>query len=84
MIELIAYPDEKARLEGLGRGAVAVEVAAVSGATNRLNIAARCASTPAISDRAAPVANLEDRMDDGRAVMDAARCQRAALFGVSV
>jgi 3-hydroxy-D-aspartate aldolase len=56
----------------------------LSGATNRLNIAARCASTPAISDRTAPVANLEDRMDDVRAVMDAARCQRAALFGVCV
>jgi hypothetical protein len=81
MTELTACPDKKDRLEGLGRGAVVVEVAAVIGATNRLNIAARCASTPAISDRTAPVANLEDRMDDVRALMDA-RCQRAALFGV--
>lgn len=36
-----------------------------------------------LSDRTAPIANLEDRMDDVRAVMDAARCERAALFGVS-
>jgi class 3 adenylate cyclase len=36
-----------------------------------------------LSDRMAGVANLEDRMDDVRAVMDAAYCERAALFGVS-
>jgi class 3 adenylate cyclase len=36
-----------------------------------------------LSDRMAGVANLEDRMDDVRAVMDAASCERAALFGVS-
>jgi pimeloyl-ACP methyl ester carboxylesterase len=36
-----------------------------------------------LSDRMAGIANLEDRMDDVRAVMDAACCERAALFGVS-
>ncbi len=36
-----------------------------------------------LSDRAAGVANLEERMDDVRAVMDAAGSERAALFGVS-
>jgi pimeloyl-ACP methyl ester carboxylesterase len=36
-----------------------------------------------LSDRVAGVANLEERMDDVRAVMDAAGCERAALFGVS-
>jgi pimeloyl-ACP methyl ester carboxylesterase len=36
-----------------------------------------------LSDHTAPIANLEDRMDDVRAVMDASRCQRAALFGIS-
>jgi class 3 adenylate cyclase len=36
-----------------------------------------------LSDRTAGIANLEDRMDDVRAVMDAAHCERAALFGVS-
>jgi pimeloyl-ACP methyl ester carboxylesterase len=36
-----------------------------------------------LSDRVAGIANLEDRMDDVRAVMDAAGCERAALFGVS-
>jgi class 3 adenylate cyclase len=36
-----------------------------------------------LSDRMAAVANLEDRMDDVRAVMDAAHSERAALFGVS-
>jgi pimeloyl-ACP methyl ester carboxylesterase len=36
-----------------------------------------------LSDRVAGIANLEDRMDDVRAVMDAAGCDRAALFGVS-
>ena len=36
-----------------------------------------------LSDRVAGIANLEERMDDVRAVMDAARSERAALFGVS-
>jgi class 3 adenylate cyclase len=36
-----------------------------------------------LSDRTCPIANLEDRMDDVRAVMDAASSQRAALFGIS-
>jgi class 3 adenylate cyclase len=36
-----------------------------------------------LSDRAAGIANLEERMDDVRAVMDAAGSQRAALFGLS-
>jgi pimeloyl-ACP methyl ester carboxylesterase len=36
-----------------------------------------------MSDRAHGVANLETRMDDVRAVMDAAGSERAALFGVS-
>ena len=36
-----------------------------------------------LSDRMSGVANLEDRMEDVRAVMDAVGSQRAALFGVS-
>jgi class 3 adenylate cyclase len=36
-----------------------------------------------LSDRVAGIASLEDRMDDVRAVMDAAGCDRATLFGVS-
>jgi pimeloyl-ACP methyl ester carboxylesterase len=36
-----------------------------------------------LSDRVAGIANLEDRMDDVRAVMDAAGSERAALFGIS-
>ncbi len=36
-----------------------------------------------LSDRMSGVANLEDRMDDVRAVMDAAGSERAALFGIS-
>jgi len=36
-----------------------------------------------LSDRAAGIANLEERMDDVRAVMDAAGSDRAALFGIS-
>jgi class 3 adenylate cyclase len=36
-----------------------------------------------LSDRAAGYANLEERMDDVRAVMDAAGSDRAALFGIS-
>ncbi|HEV2302651.1 MAG TPA: adenylate/guanylate cyclase domain-containing protein [Stellaceae bacterium] len=36
-----------------------------------------------LSDRMAGIASLEERMDDVRAVMDAARCERAALVGVS-
>lgn len=36
-----------------------------------------------LSDRMLGVANLEDRMDDVRAVMDAVGSERAALFGVS-
>ena len=35
------------------------------------------------SDRVAGIASLEERMDDVRAVMDAAGSERAALFGVS-
>src|SRR5215475_15300552 len=36
-----------------------------------------------LSDRIAGIATLEDRMDDVRAVMDAAGSERAALFGMS-
>ena len=36
-----------------------------------------------LSDRDVGIANLEDRMDDLRAVMDAAGSERAALFGSS-
>jgi class 3 adenylate cyclase len=36
-----------------------------------------------LSDRVAGIATLEERMDDVRAVMDAAGSERAALFGVS-
>jgi class 3 adenylate cyclase len=36
-----------------------------------------------LSDRLAGIASLEERMDDVRAVMDAAGSDRAALFGVS-
>jgi pimeloyl-ACP methyl ester carboxylesterase len=36
-----------------------------------------------LSDRIAGIANLEDRMDDVRAVMDAGGSKRAALFGIS-
>jgi class 3 adenylate cyclase len=36
-----------------------------------------------LSDRAAGIATLEDRMDDVRAVMDAAGSERAVLMGVS-
>ena len=36
-----------------------------------------------LSDRDVGIANLEDRMDDVRAVMDAAGSERAALFGSS-
>src|ERR1700739_3018048 len=36
-----------------------------------------------LSDRVAGIANLEDRMDDVRAVMDAVGSERAALFGIS-
>src|SRR5438477_1153453 len=36
-----------------------------------------------LSDRSAGIATLEERMDDVRAVMDAAGSERAALFGVS-
>jgi class 3 adenylate cyclase len=36
-----------------------------------------------MSDRHFGIANLEERMDDVRAVMDAAGSERAALFGVS-
>jgi class 3 adenylate cyclase len=36
-----------------------------------------------LSDRVAGIANLEDRMDDVRAVMDAVGSERAALFGSS-
>src|SRR5215471_15843526 len=36
-----------------------------------------------LSDRTAGNANLEDRMDDVRAVMDAVQSERAALFGIS-
>src|SRR5262249_50315480 len=36
-----------------------------------------------LSDRTAGIASLEDRMDDVRAVMDAADCERASIFGSS-
>jgi alpha/beta hydrolase fold len=36
-----------------------------------------------LSDRIAGIANLEERMDDVRAVLDAVGSQRAALFGIS-
>ena len=36
-----------------------------------------------LSDPVAGPASLEDRMDDVRAVMDAAHSERAALFGLS-
>jgi pimeloyl-ACP methyl ester carboxylesterase len=36
-----------------------------------------------LSDRVAGIASLENRMDDVRAVMDAAKSERAALFGFS-
>ena len=36
-----------------------------------------------LSDRVAGIANLEDRMDDVRAVMDAVGSERAPLFGIS-
>jgi pimeloyl-ACP methyl ester carboxylesterase len=36
-----------------------------------------------LSDRVAGIANLEERMDDVRAVMDAVHSERAALFGTS-
>jgi pimeloyl-ACP methyl ester carboxylesterase len=36
-----------------------------------------------LSDRVAGIANLEERMDDVRAIMDAVGSERAALFGVS-
>ena len=36
-----------------------------------------------LSDRIAGIANLEERMDDVRAIMDAVGSERAALFGVS-
>lgn len=36
-----------------------------------------------LSDRMSGIANLEDRMDDVRAVMDAVGSQRAALYGIS-
>lgn len=36
-----------------------------------------------LSDRVSGIANLETRMDDVRAVMDAAGSDRAALFGIS-
>jgi pimeloyl-ACP methyl ester carboxylesterase len=36
-----------------------------------------------LSDRIAGIANLEERMDDVRAVMDAVRSERAALYGIS-
>ena len=36
-----------------------------------------------LSDRAAGIASMEERMDDVRAVMDAAGSERAVLFGVS-
>jgi len=36
-----------------------------------------------LSDRVAGIANLEERIDDIRAVMDAAQSERAALFGFS-
>jgi len=36
-----------------------------------------------LSDRSSQIFTLEQRMDDVRAVMDAAGCARAALFGIS-
>ena len=36
-----------------------------------------------LSDRSAGIASMEERMDDVRAVMDAAGSERAVLFGVS-
>ena len=36
-----------------------------------------------LSDRVGGIPSLEERMDDVRAVMDAARSERAALFGLS-
>lgn len=36
-----------------------------------------------LSDRGADLPSLEERMEDTRAVMDAAGCRRAALFGIS-
>jgi pimeloyl-ACP methyl ester carboxylesterase len=42
----------------------------------------RIGSGTGMSDRV-PIATLEERMDDLRAVMDAAGCERAALMGVS-
>jgi class 3 adenylate cyclase len=36
-----------------------------------------------LSDRMSGIANLEERMDDVRAVMDAVGSERAALFGIS-
>ena len=36
-----------------------------------------------LSDRTAGIANLEERIDDIRAVMDAVQSERAALFGIS-
>jgi DNA-binding SARP family transcriptional activator/pimeloyl-ACP methyl ester carboxylesterase len=36
-----------------------------------------------LSDRVAALPTLEERMQDTRAVMDAAGCERAALFGIS-
>jgi pimeloyl-ACP methyl ester carboxylesterase len=36
-----------------------------------------------LSDRVTELPTLEQRMDDMRAVMDAAGCERAALFGIS-
>jgi pimeloyl-ACP methyl ester carboxylesterase len=36
-----------------------------------------------LSDRVSRLPNLEERMDDVRAVMDAAQVERAALFGIS-
>lgn len=36
-----------------------------------------------LSDRVAGLPTLEERMEDTRAVMDAAGCRRAALFGIS-
>lgn len=36
-----------------------------------------------LSDRVAQLPTIEERMDDVRAVMDAAGCERAALLGIS-
>ena len=36
-----------------------------------------------VSDREVPVATLEERMDDLRAVMDAAKSERAVVMGIS-